>query len=109
MTQASRPDFTDKLAAIQYSAALVVSEAWRGKDRQMLYEELGWESLYHKRWYRRLVHFYKLKNIQSPLYLYSLIPAECELSYNLRMPHPDDPQIERTIEVLQHLFSKLYQ
>ena len=45
----------------------------------------------------KLTHSYKLTNTQSPLYLYSLIPAERELSYNLRMPHPYDPQSERTM------------
>ena len=66
-------------------------------NSQKLYEELGWESLYHRRWYQRLTHFYKLKNTQSPLYLYSLIPAKHELRCNLRMSHPYDPQIERTM------------
>ena len=92
-----RLDFANKLEAIQYSAALAVSGARHGTNRQNLYEELGWESLYHRRWYRRLTHFYKLKNTQSSLYLYILIPAERELRYNLRMPHPYDPQIERTM------------
>ena len=35
--------------------------------------------------------------MQSLLYLYSLIPAERELSYNPRMAHLYDPQIERTM------------
>ena len=63
-------DFTKKLEATQYSAALAVSGAWRGTNKYKLYEELGWESLYHRRWYRRLTHFFKLKNSFSPLYLY---------------------------------------
>ena len=42
----------EKLEQKQYSAALVVTGAWRGTNRQRLYEELGWESLYHRRWYR---------------------------------------------------------
>ena len=70
-----RLDFTNKPEAIQYSAALAVSGIWRGTNRPKLYEELGWESLYHGRSYRRLTHFYKLKNTPSPLYLYSLIPC----------------------------------
>ena len=45
--------FTNKLEAIQYSATLAVSGAWHGTNRQkLIYEELGWESLYHRRWYR---------------------------------------------------------
>ena len=67
-------DFTKKLEATQYAAALVVSGAWRGTNRDKLYEELSWEYLYH----RRLIHFYKLKNC-SQLYLYDLIPPEREV------------------------------
>ena len=36
-----RLDFTNKLEAIQYSAALAVSGAWRGTNRQKLCEERG--------------------------------------------------------------------
>ena len=42
--------------------------------------------------------------IQSPLYLYSLIPAERELCYNLRMAHLYDPQIERTMRFSNTFF-----
>ena len=52
MTLDFRLDFTNRLEAIHYSAALAVSGAWRGTNTQKLYEELGRESLYHRRWYR---------------------------------------------------------
>ena len=38
-------DFTKKLEAIQYSAALAVDGAWRGTNKYKLYEELFCESL----------------------------------------------------------------
>ena len=44
-------EFTTKLETVQYSAALVVSGAWRGTNKCKLYEELGWEYLYHRRQY----------------------------------------------------------
>ena len=50
-------DFTKKLESTQYSAALAVTGAWRGTNTDRLYEELGWEILYYRRWYRRLCHF----------------------------------------------------
>ena len=90
-------DFTKKLEATQYTAALAVSGAWRGTNKYKLYEELGWESLYHRRWYRRLTHFFKLKNRCSPLYLYNLIPPEREIHYDLTAPRDYVPQIERTV------------
>ena len=64
-----RLTFTQRLEQTQYSAALAVAGAWRGTNRQRLYEELGWESLYHRRWYRRLCHFFNLVKSQSPCYL----------------------------------------
>ena len=75
-------DFTKRLESTQYSAALAVSGAWRGTNTDKIYEELGWEILYYRSWYRRLCHFYKLQSDQRPLYLYNEIPQECTFSYN---------------------------
>ena len=69
-------DFTKKLESTQYSAALAMTGAWRGTNTDRLYEELGREILYYRRWYRRLCHFYKLRNDQRPHYLYSEIPQD---------------------------------
>ena len=54
-------DTTKRLELTQYSEALAVTGAWRGTSRQWLFEELGWESLYQRRWYRRMCHFFNLK------------------------------------------------
>ena len=89
-------DFTKRLEQTQYSAALAVTGAWRGTSRQGLYEELGWEGLYHRRWFRRLSHFYNLKKAQSPAYLFDEIPSERQLIYSLRNPHIYDQGIVRT-------------
>ena len=80
-------DFTKRLESTQYSAALAVSGAWRGTNTDKIYEKLGWEIFYYRRWYRRLCHFYKLQNDQRPLYLYNEIPQERTFSYNLRRPN----------------------
>ena len=66
--------FTKRLESTQYSAALAVSGGWRGTNTDKLYKELSWEILYYRRWYRRLCHFYKLRNNRRALYLYSEIP-----------------------------------
>ena len=79
-------ELTKKLESIQYSAALAVSGSWRGTNTDRLLEELGWEYLYHRRWYRKLCHFYKLRNTQSPGYLFQHIPSERVVNYNLRNP-----------------------
>ena len=58
-------DMTKRLGRIQYSAALVVSGAWRATNIDRLYEEVGGRVSY-RRWYRRLCHFFKLTMNQSP-------------------------------------------
>ena len=78
---------TRRLEQVQYTASLAVTGAWKGTSRQRLYEELGWESLYERRWYRRLCHFFKLNLTHSPEYLFSLIPPERQISHGLRHPH----------------------
>ena len=90
-------DLTRKLEQTQYSAALVVSGVWRGTSRQKLYEELGWENLYDRRWYRRLCHFYSIKTKSSPMYLFEEIPLERDLCYNLRHARVYEPTIPRTV------------
>ena len=45
---------------VQYKAALIVSGCWQGTNREKLYEELGWGSLYDRRWCRRLCLFHKI-------------------------------------------------
>ena len=73
-----------------------MTEAWRGTNTDRLYQELGWEILYYRRWYRRLCHFYKLQNDQRPYYLYSEIPQERNLHYNLRRPDVYEPNVIST-------------
>ena len=54
--------------------ALAVSGAWKGSNTSKLYEELGWESLTDRGWYRRLLQFYKIINDLAPSYLKDIIP-----------------------------------
>ena len=44
-------DFTKKLESTQYSAALMVTGAWHATNNDRLYEELGEEILYYRRWF----------------------------------------------------------
>ena len=74
----------EKLEAVQYSAALAVTGAWKGTSREKIYDELGWESLDLRRWSRRLVLFYKIINHLTPDYTRSPIPQRQESNYSLR-------------------------
>ena len=89
--------FTRKLEQTQYLAALAVTSAWRGTNRQSLYEELGWESLYQRRWYRRLCYIFKLKNSHNPEYLYAEMPPERQVMYNLRSARLYEQSMGRTV------------
>ena len=74
----------------------MVTGAWRGTNTDRLYEELCWEILYYRRWYRRLCHFYKLRNDQRPYYLYSEIPQKHKHHYNLCRPNVYEPNVTST-------------
>ena len=57
------------LESTQYQAALAVTGAWKGSNTDKIYEELGWESLHHRRHFRRLSMYYKIVNNHTPDYL----------------------------------------
>ena len=54
---------------------LAITSAVRGSSREKLYQELGFESLQQRRWYRKLCLFFKIIKNQSPKYLFELIPT----------------------------------
>ena len=66
----------DRIKKIQYHAALAITGTWQGTSRNKLYEELGWESLSDRRWLRRLILLYKIRNNMTPLYLRNSLPRE---------------------------------
>ena len=65
--------FKKKLEKVQYSAALIITGAIKGTSREHLYKELGLESLSYRRWYHKLVFFYKIGKGLAPLYLQSYL------------------------------------
>ena len=67
--------FQERLKSIQYNGALTITGAIRGSSREKLYQELGFESLQERRWYRKPCLFYKIIKNQSPKYLFELIPT----------------------------------
>ena len=46
--------FHEKLESIRYNAALAITGAIRGNSGEKLYQELDFESLQQRRWYRKL-------------------------------------------------------
>ena len=58
--QAHNVSLHQKLESLQYSACLAITGAIRGSSREKIYQELGFESLQQRRWYRKLCSFYKV-------------------------------------------------
>ena len=73
-----------KIESVQYSAAMAVTETWRGISREKLYTELGWESLSSRRWSKRLTLFCKLVNNLAHKYTLDPIPPRHNSQYYLR-------------------------
>ena len=67
--------FHQNIESIQYNAALAITGAVRGTSREKLYQELGFESLQQRRWFRKLCYLFKITNNQSPRYLFQLVPS----------------------------------
>ena len=63
-----------ELESVQYQAALAITGAWKGSSRVKIYNELGWESLHHRRYFRRITQFFKIMNGLTPQYLVDPIP-----------------------------------
>ena len=79
-----RADLMDLVERVQYKAALIVTGCWQGTSKERLYEELGWESLSHRRWLSRLTVFYKIWKGLAPSYLSGHVPKRNEISMVLR-------------------------
>ena len=75
-----------ELESTQYAAALAVSGAWRRTSTDKLFEEHGWESLAHRRRYRRLCLFYKIINNCIPEYTRRYLPIFKQNPCDLRRP-----------------------
>ena len=55
---------------------MAVTGAIKGTSQLKIYNELGFESLKFRKWFRQLFVFYKIKTNQIPKYLYELLPTE---------------------------------
>ena len=54
---------------------MAITGAVRGTSTEKIYQELGFESLQQRRWYRKLCCLFKIINNQSPRYLFQLVPS----------------------------------
>ena len=74
----------NKLEKVQYQACLVITGAFQGTSLQRLYRELGLECLQTRRWYRKMIFFYKILNGLAPKYLFDILPVSKNRHYSTR-------------------------
>ena len=83
--QTYNSSFHEKLESIQYNTCLALTGAISGSSKEKIYQELGFESLRARRWYRQLCVFYKVLKNEHPQYLFNSIPVRPTL-YPTRKP-----------------------
>ena len=71
----SNTSFPKKIESVQYNAALAIAGAIKGDSREKLFQELGLEYLYQRRWVRRLYFLYKVFSTGQPSHIYDLLPS----------------------------------
>ena len=59
----------EKVERTQYQAAIVITVTWQGTNRSKFNEELGWETLFDRRWCRRIPQMHKIEKYKTSSYL----------------------------------------
>ena len=82
-------NFENKIERVQYKACIVITGAIQGSSKERLYDELGLISLKERRWYNKLIFFYKIVNGLLPKYLQSFLETYSQKTYSLRSQSSD--------------------
>ena len=89
---------------VQYKACLAITGAIQGTSRESLYQELGLESLRFRRWYRKMIFFYRIGNKLAPKYLTDIIPTTNNCGYSTRSQTQKSISSTPELKVLKTLF-----
>ena len=81
----SNATFSQMIESVQYNATLAITGALHSSSRDKLCQELGFESLHDRRWFRKLCFYYKIRNNMCPLYLTELLPIMKSSCHGLRL------------------------
>ena len=76
--------FDSKIEKVQYKACIAIAGSIQETSRERFYDELGLMSLSKRRWYNKLIFFYKIVNGILPDYLHSCIDFFSQNKYPLR-------------------------
>ena len=72
--QAYNKSFYGQSEIFRCNASLAITSGIIGTSKEKLYQELGFDSLQDRRWFRRFFTFYNIFKNQSPRYLYESLP-----------------------------------
>ena len=105
--QPSNASFSKKIESVQYNAALAITGAIKCSSCEKLYQELGLEYLYQRRWAKRLCLLYKVFSTGQPFYIYDLLPPMRSLVDMLirLMQYLANLNISRTLSFLLSLMN----
>ena len=81
----SNATFSQMIESVQYNATLAITGAIHGSSHDKLYQELGFESVHDRRWFRKPCFYYKIRNNMCPLYLIELLSIMKSSCYSLRL------------------------
>ena len=70
----SELSLSEKIKSLQYNAALAIKGAIKGSCKEKLYQKLGFESLKHRRWMRKLCYLCKVISSKRPSYINDVLP-----------------------------------
>ena len=78
--QANNEVLCQQIMTVQYNASLAITDAIKGTSRLKLYNEIGWESVKIRQWFRKSYAFYKIKSTGLSSYLFDLIPKSSHMN-----------------------------
>ena len=95
-----------EIEKVQIEASRIVTGTTKLISLNLLYIEVGWDSLEKRRKHHKLTHFYKMINNISPSYLSDLVPQSVNIisRYNLRNANDLESVASRTNQYYNSFF-----
>ena len=85
--RAYNTSFHQNIESVQHNVALAITRVVRETSREKPYQELGFESLQQRRWYRKPYCLFQIINNQSSRYLFSVRPLTKHYIFFTKLPN----------------------
>ena len=87
--RAYNSSFHQNIESVQHNVALAITNVVRETSREKPCQELGFESLQQRRWYRKLYCLFQIIINQSSRYLFQLDPSPNTIYFSRNSPTSD--------------------